>query len=112
MVGGSGERKTLRLVAQHADACNLFAGDPETVRAKLEVLRRHCDDVGRPYDEIDKTILYVGGNGSLEDRDAFLKEMSAYADLGVSTVHVMPSGRLEEWVEQRVAPVVPELRAL
>jgi F420-dependent oxidoreductase-like protein len=112
VVGGSGERKTLRLVAQYADACNLFAGDPETVQGKLDVLRRHCDDVGRPYDQIDKTILYVGGNGSLADRDAFLRDMAAYAALGVSTVHVMPTGRLEEWVAERVAPVVPELHAL
>jgi F420-dependent oxidoreductase-like protein len=112
MVGGSGERKTLRLVAQYADACNLFAGDTSTVAAKLEVLRRHCEDVGRPYDEIDKTILYVGPNGSLDDRDAFVRDMEGYAELGVSTVHVMPTGRLEQWVEERVAPVVPALHSL
>ena len=112
MIGGSGERKTLRLVAQYADACNLFAGDTETVRGKLDVLRGHCEAVERPYDEIDKTILYVGANAGLEDRDAFLRDMEAYAALGVSTVHVMPTGRLEQWVEERVAPVVPALRSL
>jgi F420-dependent oxidoreductase-like protein len=112
MVGGSGERKTLRLVAQYADACNLFAGDTSTVAAKLEVLRRHCEDVGRTYDEIDKTILYVGPNGSLDDRDAFVRDMEGYAELGVSTVHVMPTGRLEQWVAERVAPVVPALHSL
>src|SRR6195952_1836315 len=47
MIGGSGERKTLRLVAQYGDACNLFATSPEEVEHKLNVLRRHCDDVGR-----------------------------------------------------------------
>ena len=46
LVGGSGERKTLRLVARHADACNLF-GDAATVRHKLAVLRAHCDAEGR-----------------------------------------------------------------
>src|SRR5207237_256820 len=56
MVGGSGERRTLRLVAQYADACNLF-GDPPTVRHKLEVLGRHCDELGRNIDEIDVTQL-------------------------------------------------------
>ena len=111
MVGGSGEKKTLRLVAQYADACNLFAGDPSAVAAKLDVLRGHCDTVGQPFDEISKTILYVGGGG-LEDRDAFMRDMEAYAALGVSTVHVMPTGRLEQWVEERVAPVVPALRSL
>ncbi|TDO51727.1 F420-dependent oxidoreductase-like protein [Kribbella sp. VKM Ac-2527] len=54
MIGGGGEKRTLRLVAQYADACNLFPG-PELPR-KLDVLREHCDAVGRAYDEIEKTI--------------------------------------------------------
>ncbi|MDY7088617.1 MAG: LLM class F420-dependent oxidoreductase [Actinomycetota bacterium] len=56
LVGGGGEKKTLRLVAQYADACNLFPG-PE-VQHKLDVLKRHCDEVGRDYDEIQKTVLF------------------------------------------------------
>jgi alkanesulfonate monooxygenase len=55
MIGGGGEKKTLRLVAQYADACNLFAG-PD-VGHKLDVLRQHCDAVGRDYDEIEKTSM-------------------------------------------------------
>ena len=58
LIGGSGERKTLRLVAQYADACNLFARmGLDVLEHKLDVLRRHCDDVGRDYDEIEKTTL-------------------------------------------------------
>ena len=58
MIGGVGEKKTLRLVAIYADACNLFAfAGPDAVRAKLEVLRRHCDEVGRPYEEIERTAI-------------------------------------------------------
>jgi F420-dependent oxidoreductase-like protein len=58
MVGGMGEKKTLRLVAQYADACNLFAyGGAGMIRHKLEVLRRHCEDVGRSYEEIERTAL-------------------------------------------------------
>ena len=58
MIGGGGEQKTLRLVAQYGDACNLFArlGD-DTLRHKLDVLRQHCETVGRPYDEIERTAL-------------------------------------------------------
>jgi F420-dependent oxidoreductase-like protein len=56
MIGGGGERKTLRLVAQYADACNLFAGRHEV--HKLDVLRRHCEAVGRDYDTIYKTVYY------------------------------------------------------
>jgi F420-dependent oxidoreductase-like protein len=58
MIGGMGEKKTLRLVAQYADACNLFAfGGADLIRHKLDVLRRHCEDVGRDYEEIERTAL-------------------------------------------------------
>jgi len=58
LIGGGGERKTLRLVATYADGCNLF-GDPATVRHKLDVLERHCEDVGRDPAEITKTKIGV-----------------------------------------------------
>lgn len=72
LIGGTGERKTLRFVAQYADACNLFArlGD-DVLKQKLDVLRSHCQAIGRPYEEIEKTsldTLYVtndGSNGSI-----------------------------------------------
>ncbi len=54
MIGGSGEQMTLRAVARHANACNLF-GDPATIRAKLAILRKHCDENGRDYDDIERT---------------------------------------------------------
>jgi F420-dependent oxidoreductase-like protein len=57
LVGGGGERKTLRLVAQYADGCNLFGRDLDAVRRKLGTLREHCEALGRPYGEIEKTIL-------------------------------------------------------
>ncbi|MGL5930770.1 MAG: LLM class F420-dependent oxidoreductase, partial [Dermatophilaceae bacterium] len=59
MVGGGGERKTLRLVAQYADACNLFDTGlgPGGLARKLDVLRGHCAELGREYDEIEKTCL-------------------------------------------------------
>jgi len=55
MIGGGGEKKTLRLVARYADACNIGAG-PEAAR-KLGVLREHCDTVGRDYAELEKTTM-------------------------------------------------------
>ena len=58
MIGGMGEKRTLRLVAQYADACNLFIyGGSEMIRHKLDVLRGHCEDVGRDYEEIERTAL-------------------------------------------------------
>lgn len=76
MIGGGGEKRTLKTVARYADMCNLF-GDPETFRHKLDVLRRHCDDVGRNYDDIAKTrlsTLFVTETG---DESASMREQFA-----------------------------------
>jgi F420-dependent oxidoreductase-like protein len=86
LIGGGGEKKTLRLVAKYAQACNLFGG-PE-LEHKLEVLRRHCDDVGRDYDEIEKTVMFSldpGADG--EKVDALLVELQRLAGLGVQEAH-------------------------
>jgi len=57
LIGGNGERRTLRLVARHADMCNVF-GSPEEVERKFAALRRHCEEAGRPYGEVVRTINY------------------------------------------------------
>ncbi len=57
LIGGGGEKKTLRFVARYADACNLFDGGDEMVKHKLDVIREHCEAEGRDYDEIEKTIM-------------------------------------------------------
>ena len=57
LIGGGGERRTLKLVARYADACNVFGTDPDQLRHKYDVLRRHCDSGGRDYDSIEKTLL-------------------------------------------------------
>ena len=60
LIGGGGEKKTLRLVAQYADACNLFAfGGQEAIRHKLDVLKSHCEKVSRPYEQIERTALWA-----------------------------------------------------
>ncbi len=86
LIGGGGEKKTLRLVAQYADACNLFAG-PELPR-KLEILQQHCADVGRNYDDIEKTVMMPldpGPDG--ENVEAILTQLRSLADLGVTHAH-------------------------
>ncbi|TNM39786.1 LLM class F420-dependent oxidoreductase [Nocardioides albidus] len=109
MIGGQGERKTLRLVAQYADACNLFTGDGvDGVAAKLEVLRRHCDDVGRDYDEIRKTILWFGD--PVAESDRFAREMERYDGLGVTLAALMPSGDdPEAWAAAVVEDALPRV---
>jgi F420-dependent oxidoreductase-like protein len=85
LIGGMGEKKTLRLVAQYGDACNLFARmGADTVRHKLDVLKRHCDEVGRPYDDIERTVLDVVniGPGGQTASDV-IATCRTLADLGV-----------------------------
>jgi alkanesulfonate monooxygenase len=86
LIGGAGERKTLRLVAQYAQACNLFAG-PD-LEHKLNVLRRHCDDIGRDYDELEKTVmgpLDPGPKG--EGVDTLIDTMRRLAGVGITHYH-------------------------
>jgi F420-dependent oxidoreductase-like protein len=111
LIGGGGEKKTLRLVAKYAQACNLFLG-PELAH-KLDVLRAHCDDVGRDYDEIEKTVmgpLDPGVDGA--NVDALLASMREAADLGVTHFHgsVPDAASITpiELLGKHVIPVVAE----
>ncbi len=115
MIGGSGERKTLRLVAQYADACNLFAyGGADVIRQKLDVLKGHCEDVGRDYEEIEKTALgtvNLAPDGmSAEDVIEFCREQS---DAGIQhMIFNMPNVHDIEPLEtigEKVIPAVADL---
>ena len=112
LVGGGGERKTLRLVAQYADACNVFGESPDVVGHKLEVLRRHCDDLGRDYDAIDKTMIATGD--PVGDTDAFLTSMEQYAALGVSLITLTPPATEDQvsWTTTVCEDVLPRLAAI
>jgi F420-dependent oxidoreductase-like protein len=79
LVGGGGERKTLRLVAQYADACNLF--EQEDLRHKFDVLRGHCENVGRSFDAIAKTT--TGRLGEDRDLGRVVERFATLAELGV-----------------------------
>jgi F420-dependent oxidoreductase-like protein len=111
LIGGSGERKTLRLVAQYADACNVFATSVGDVRHKLDILKRHCDDLGRDYGSINKTIMAVGQN-PLEDVGGFLDSMAAYAEMGVATVFLIPRGNPLEFTQRAGSELVPAVLAM
>lgn len=109
LVGGSGEHKTLRMVAQYADACNIYFGQP--VRAKLDVLRAHCDRLGRDYDEIEKTSTMLFDVGSKGERvGELLGTLRSLHDDGITMVY----GRMKaggyvgdlEIIGREVIPVV------
>lgn len=112
LIGGGGERKTLRLVARYGDACNLFTTSVADVAHKLDVLRRHCDDVDRDYDRIRVTVTATEPRPQPADRDDFVRRMAAYARLGVDTVIVTPTtGSPAAWIDA-FSPVVPQLADL
>ncbi len=112
LIGGSGERKTLRLVARYGDACNLLATSPDEVAHKLQVLRGHCDDAGRDYDAIRKTIMVNDIRPTPDTRDEFVRLMGDYATLGVDEVIVFPdNGSPATWIDS-IAPTVKQLAEL
>src|SRR5580658_5938749 len=110
LIGGLGERKTLRLVARYADACNLFAISPTEIGHKLEILDRHCDAEGRDPATIDRTILAL--SNPLDDVDKFLSLMEDYSALGVDAVELMPVGDPVAFTTQVGERVVPALADL
>lgn len=107
MIGGGGEKKTLKLVAQYADACNLsaLAGPPAH---KLDVLRGHCDDVGRDYDTIEKTAM-IGVNPE-STVEGVAAQVRALADLGFTVTYVFSIGiRQPEKVVDLIAEVAAQV---
>jgi F420-dependent oxidoreductase-like protein len=86
LIGGSGEKKTLRFVAKYAQACNLWPG-PELPR-KLDILRGHCEAEGRDYDEIEKTVMFGLDTGEKGEKvDELLAQLKQLAELGIEEVH-------------------------
>jgi len=106
MIGGTGERKTLRLVAKYADACNIFPG-PDTAH-KLDVLRGHCESEGRDYDDVEKTTTMAA---DLSDgANAFLDQLRPLHELGFTAAHVMvPGPEPLDTIELLGAKVIPEI---
>jgi alkanesulfonate monooxygenase SsuD/methylene tetrahydromethanopterin reductase-like flavin-dependent oxidoreductase (luciferase family) len=110
LIGGTGERRTLPLVARYADACNLFdlPDRGATVKRKLAILARHCEAVGRPYEEIEKTISTRLSPG--EPTDAFVERCAALAALGIQHAVVITSGPWTDEPLDRLAAAVPALQ--
>lgn len=111
VIGGSGERKTLRMVAQYADATNLIVTDTDNAAHKLAVLREHCDDLGRDYDSIERTV-----QARLHpdfDAEAILAQAEAFAAIGLQHMHFAvlgpdPAASVERFGEL----VAPRLAAI
>ena len=110
LIGGSGERRTLRLVARYGDACNLFEiiGE-EALRHKLAVLREHCAAEGRPYEQIEKT-TYGQLNGD-ESAEQLVERFQRLAELGIDHAIVEPPQEWREGSLEGLAEAVPSVSA-
>jgi alkanesulfonate monooxygenase len=109
MVGGGGERKTLRLVAQYADACNVFGG-PDRIAHKYAVLKEHCERLGRPYDEIERSNLQ-SVDLQRESPDEIIERFGALGEAGAQHIIFSVRGVSDTAVLERLgADVLPQLR--
>lgn len=114
LIAGSGEKKTLRLVARYGDMCNLFdlpgTGFADDLTHKLDVLRSHCRDVGRDYDTIEKTVsTFIDPE---QGRSHLLDHLAALADLGIAHAMVSPRRPWDEPTLEWVAGLVADVHAL
>jgi alkanesulfonate monooxygenase SsuD/methylene tetrahydromethanopterin reductase-like flavin-dependent oxidoreductase (luciferase family) len=126
MIGGGGEQRTLRLVAKYADATNVFGG-PDQVAHKYEVLRRHCEAIGRPYDEIERSNLQsieIAPDGARVSRSShgwsspetagqIVERFGWLADAGVQ--HIITGGLKKydlDQIEQVGRDIIPQIRSL
>jgi alkanesulfonate monooxygenase SsuD/methylene tetrahydromethanopterin reductase-like flavin-dependent oxidoreductase (luciferase family) len=125
LIGGGGEKKTLRLVAQYADACNLFdlGLGPEGIPRKLDIIREHCEDVGRDYAEIEKSCLARlnlsrDGKGESSSReplqtvDQAVERFGRLSEAGIDTVILGMGNDSDEAVYELVAEVVRQVEPL
>ena len=118
LIGGSGERKTLRLVARYADACNLFdLPTPEfrdNIEHKLEVLREHCAQAGRDFAAIEKTVTsnFDFGEDPKAGAAAYLAHLRELAAAGIDHALVSPRQAWDEATFDAVAAILPEVHAI
>jgi len=118
LIGGSGERKTLRLVAQYADACNLFdvpnSQFRDNLEYKLNVLRRHCDLLGRDFATIEKTVTssFDLGEDPKAGAPALLAHLRELAAVGIDHALVSPRRSWDEATFEAIASILPEVYAI
>jgi len=111
LIGGGGEKKTLRLVAQYADACNIFDMGPEGVKAKYDVIRDHCEAVGRDYGDIEKTVL-SRVDLRAESVDQVVDRLGKLGEIGTDHVLLGMAGVHEEGAFEHVPELVRQVGAI
>jgi F420-dependent oxidoreductase-like protein len=112
LIGGMGERKTLKLVAQYANSCNFFEGvGEEILRNKLDILKEHCDQLGRPYENIEKSVLF--SHRGITSRQ-LIEKCQSLAKLGINHVIINSIPNIHEAlpIEAIGKEVIPEVSGI
>jgi F420-dependent oxidoreductase-like protein len=114
LIGGGGERKTLRLVAQYAQGCNIFNRDAATLKHKLDVLRQHCDKLGRSYDDIEKTSLGLNFSANQRTAGAIVDQLTRLHHMGIQhAIFSIPDVAANlDLIELIGKDVLPQIRTL
>jgi F420-dependent oxidoreductase-like protein len=116
MIGGSGETKTLRLVARYGDMCNLFdlpgTGFADNLRHKLDVLREHCRAAGRDYGEIEKTTATMFDPGAADGTRRLADHLTELAELGIDHAIISPRGPLTDAGLDALADILTDVHAI
>lgn len=114
MIGGMGEQKTLRFVAQYANATNMFAfAGIDTLKHKLSVLKQHCEDVGRDYADIEKTTLGTAFHGELTSAEKIVDFCGQLAEIGIEhAIFNMPDAQSLKPLETMAEKVIPQVADL
>jgi F420-dependent oxidoreductase-like protein len=113
LIGGSGEKKTLRMVAQYADVWNTTDSEPDVLKHKIDVLTRHCETLGRDVSEIRKTVGLLAD--PFADVDGYLKTLDSYAELGIEMINIGPMPGTPDpagWVKRFGDDVMPRLAGI
>ncbi len=110
LIGGSGEQKTLKFVAQYADSCNLFAAEKDVIKHKLEVLKNHCSNLGRDYSSINKTAL---ARIDLSNLNKFIEDSKILSELGINEIFFMvPNAEKLDNLEEIGEKVISEMQKI
>ncbi len=110
LIGGSGEQKTLKFVAQYADSCNLFAAEKDVIKHKLEVLKNHCSNLDRDYSSINKTAL---ARIDLSNLNKFIEDSKILSELGINEIFFMvPNAEKLDNLEEIGEKVISEMQKI
>lgn len=113
LIGGSGEKKTLKFVAKYADACNMFVGTPDDARRKIGILHEHCDAVGRNFEDIDKTIYRPLEINETNSAAQIIDTLGQFAEAGVQTIlGPVPDVYTMKQLEMIGRDIIPQIRSL